>query len=226
MVFENKHRLIHKLGHDFSDETLVELALTHRSVGATNNERLEFLGDSIVNFVIGEALFNKFPEVKEGTLSQMRAQLVKGKTLAEIAREFDIGEYLSLGPGELKSGGFRRESILADAVEALIGAIYIDSGMEACKACILRWYGTRLDAISPKNNIKDAKTLLQEWLQARKEKLPIYHLLRSSDEDQQHLFEVECEVAGFKQRFKGEGSNRRNAEQSAATLALAALQNT
>lgn len=216
--------LIKRLGYDFKDTSLVDLALTHRSVGAKNNERLEFLGDSIVNFLMAEALFLKYPQCREGELSQMRAQLVKGKTLAELAREFGIGDHLNLGPGELKSGGFRRESILADAVEALIGAIYTDGGMVECRQHVLRWYQSRLDTISPKVSHKDAKTQLQELLQSHKRALPVYHLQETSGSDHQQEFAVECEIEHLQQRFCGKGSNRRSAEQAAAQEALNRLQ--
>ena len=216
----NQQTLIRRLGYHFNDPALVELALSHRSVGAKNNERLEFLGDSIVNFLMAEALFVKFPQCREGELSQMRAQLVKGKTLAEIAREFELGDYLNLGPGELKSGGFRRESILADTVEAIIGAIYLDGGMDACKEHVTRWYQSRLEAISPQGANKDAKSQLQELLQSRKKSLPQYHLVETTGSDHEQHFEIECEIEYLQQRFLGEGSNRRAAEQAAAQRAL------
>ena len=221
---DNNAPLIRCLGYDFHDSSLVDLALSHRSVGANNNERLEFLGDSIVNFIIGEALFKQFPQCREGELSRMRAQMVKGVTLAEIAREFNLGDYLHLGPGELKSGGCRRESILADAVEALIGAIYLDGGMDACRTCILSWYASRLQTISSHESNKDAKSRLQEFLQSRKKALPHYHLQATTGSDHQQQFEVECEIAHIMQRFRGSGSNRRAAEQAAAQAALDQLQ--
>lgn len=220
----SKRRLIKRLGYDFNDVRLVEIALSHRSVGANNNERLEFLGDSILNFTIGEALFRKFPDCREGSLSQMRAQLVKGVTLAEIAREFDVGENLNLGSGELKSGGHRRESILADAVEALIGAIYIDGGIDLCQQRILSWYHSRLEYISPQNSAKDSKSKLQELLQAQKKALPDYSAKQISDDLHQQIFEVECEIEHLGQRFKGHGSSRRAAEQNAALAALDYMQ--
>jgi ribonuclease-3 len=217
-------RLIKKLGHNFSDVSLVELALTHRSVGNNNNERLEFLGDSILGFVIAEALCARFPDAREGDLSRMRAQLVKGKTLAEVGREFELGEHLILGPGEMKSGGHRRDSILADAVEALIGAMYLDAGMNTCKANILNWFASRLQSVSPEANIKDAKTRLQEFMQAKKKALPVYHLLAASGAEHDQIFQIECELQGVKQRFQGEASSRRSAEQTAAQVALDYLQ--
>lgn len=213
-------RLIKRLGYSFKDESLVDRALSHRSVGSANNERLEFIGDSIVNFLMAEALFNQFPDSREGELSQMRAQLVKGTTLAEIAREFELGDFLNLGPGELKSGGHRRESILADTVEALIGAMYLDGGMEACRKHVNNWYQSRLVSISPKQEIKDAKSRLQEFLQGRGQALPKYHVCETAGSDHQQQFTVECEVEPSKQRFEGCGTSRRSAEQAAAQAAL------
>ena len=151
-------KLSQRIGYSFKDESLVHLALTHRSCGNKNNERLEFLGDSIVNFVIAEALYKKFPQAKEGQLSRLRADMVRGTTLAEIAREFELGEFLQLGSGELKSGGHNRESILADVVEAIIGAIYLDAGQAVVNEHILNWYQSRLSALTLDAVIKDAKT--------------------------------------------------------------------
>ncbi len=177
MIIKSVTELARKLNYTFKDESLAELAVTHRSHGKRNNERLEFLGDSILNFVIAEALFKRFPEAKEGQLSRLRAQLVKGETLAEIAREMKLGDYLKLGSGELKSGGFRRDSILADAVEAIIGAIYLDSDMDVCRGYVLRWYKERLEQTNLQNTQKDSKTRLQEFLQSRRVALPEYELM-------------------------------------------------
>lgn len=213
-----------RLGYQYQNEELVERALSHRSVGKNNNERLEFLGDSILNFVIGDALFHRFPSAKEGQLSQMRAQLVKGKTLAAIARGFSLGDYLILGPGELKSGGHRRDSILADTVEALIGAMYLDGGPEMTRKTVLGWFGERLQAIQPDENAnKDAKTRLQEWVQARQQPLPVYTLVDTRGSDHQQSFVVECEITLSDRVFSGEGRSRRAAEQAAAQSALRAL---
>lgn len=223
-VTAKQHRLESALGHEFADSALLSLALTHRSYGSSNNERLEFLGDSILNFLIADALYQLFPACREGDLSRMRSGLVKGETLAELAREFDLGEYLLLGPGELKSGGHRRESILADTVEALIAAIYFDAGMECCKDRVLQWYALRLQAISPESNHKDAKTRLQEYLQARKQPLPAYKLLHTTGSEHQQYFEIACTVSLLKQAVMGSGSNRRNAEQAAAASVLNQLQ--
>ena len=165
MIDNKLDRLQSKLGHQFHKEELLVRAITHRSAGAKHNERLEFLGDSILSMVIAEALFFRFPDVSEGDMSRMRATLVREKTLAELAREFELGDYLILGPGELKSGGFRRESILADAVEAIIGAIYMDCQMERTRDLLLSWYAERLEQIRPGVDQKDPKTRLQELLQ-------------------------------------------------------------
>lgn len=212
------------LGHEFADSSLLSLALTHRSFGSSNNERLEFLGDSILNFLIADALYQQFPACREGDLSRMRSLLVKGETLAELAREFGLGEYLLLGSGELKSGGHRRESILADTVEALIAAIYFDAGMQCCKALVLQWYAARLQAITLDSSHKDAKTQLQEYLQARKQPLPSYELLQTTGSEHQQQFEIACTVSVLKQAVMGSGSNRRNAEQAAAASVLDQLQ--
>ncbi|MDO6564448.1 ribonuclease III [Amphritea sp. 1_MG-2023] len=212
--------LARKLGYQFKDESMIELALTHRSHGKRNNERLEFLGDSILNFVIAEALFRRFPDAKEGQLSRLRAQLVKGETLAELAREMKLGDYLRLGSGELKSGGYRRDSILADAVEAIIGAIYLDSDMDSCRPYILGWYQSRLEQTSLLDTKKDSKTRLQEFLQSRRAPLPDYELLSVSGEAHQQTFEIRCAVSLLDQPTGGRGSSRRQAEQNAAKKAL------
>ena len=216
--------LARRLGHAFSDPALFELALTHRSCGKRNNERLEFLGDSILNFVIAEALYSQFPAAREGQMSRLRARLVKGETLSEIARELDIGDYLRLGSGELKSGGFRRDSILADAVEAIIGAIYLDSGMETARHYILSWFDGRLKSLDLNESLKDSKTRLQEFLQSRREALPKYELLSVDGEAHAQTFHIRCEVALLAQPTEGVGSSRRQAEQEAARAALQTLE--
>jgi ribonuclease-3 len=220
-----RQRLLRRLGYDFRDHTLFELALTHRSRGAVNNERLEFLGDSLLNTIVAEALFHRFPKAKEGELSRLRAQLVKGETLAGIGRELEIGECLSLGEGELKSGGFRRASILADAVEALVAAIYLDSGdLDTCRRHLLVWYGARLETVSLGKTGKDPKTTLQEFLQARGEPLPEYELSGVSGEAHAQTFEVTCRVSLLPEPVITTGSNRRQAEKKAAAAALERLQ--
>nr|WP_297458803.1 ribonuclease III [uncultured Halomonas sp.] len=213
-----------RIGHSFRDPGLLELALTHRSYGGDNNERLEFLGDSIVNFVIGEALFQRFPQAREGQLSRLRARLVKGQTLAELAREFSLGEHLRLGSGEMKSGGYRRDSILADGVEAVIGAIYLDAGMSVVKARVLSWYGTRLEAINLQDTQKDPKTRLQEFLQSRQAPLPRYTVVAVEGEAHDQTFTVECFVEMLDQHSTGVGASRRHAEQQAAEKALASIE--
>ncbi|SFC02744.1 RNAse III [Marinospirillum celere] len=216
--------LIKALGHTFSQVDLLELALTHRSHGNQNNERLEFLGDSIVNFLIAEDLFQRFPEAREGQLSRLRARQVKGATLAEVAREFNLGDYLRLGSGELKSGGFRRDSILADALEAVIGAIYLDAGMQVARERVLSWFAGRLADVSLKDTQKDPKTRLQEFLQSRQYALPRYEVVQVEGEAHSQLFTVECVIDQLDYHPMGIGSSRRHAEQQAAEKALQALE--
>ncbi len=216
-----QERLLRRLGYQFSDETLFKQALTHRSASGAHNERLEFLGDAILGMVIAEALFEKFPKTDEGKLSRLRSSLVKGKTLSVIAQEIELGDCLYLGEGEMKTGGYRRGSILADAFEALLGAIYLDSGFETTKSMIVKLYDARLDSISLDSVIKDPKTRLQEWLQSRKVELPVYKLINVSGEAHEQHFEVDCIVqSNSKLRTAGEGSSRRNAEQQAAERML------
>lgn len=212
------------LGHTFKDPGLLVLALTHRSFGNNNNERLEFLGDSIVNFIIAEDLYLRFPQAREGQLSRLRARQVKGTTLAEVAREFNLGNYLQMGSGELKSGGFRRESILADALEAVIGAIYLDAGMDTVKERVLSWFADRLDAMSLSDTQKDPKTRLQEYLQSRQQPLPQYEVINVEGEAHAQLFTVECVIEQLDYRPLGIGSSRRFAEQEAAEKVLQALE--
>ncbi|UVE18782.1 ribonuclease III [Pseudomonas sp. LS44] len=216
-------RLERQLGHSFINQDLMVLALTHRSFAGRNNERMEFLGDAILNFVAGEALFERFPQAREGQLSRLRARLVKGETLARLARGFDLGEYLRLGSGELKSGGFRRESILADALEALIGAIYLDAGMDVARQRVLAWLTGELDGLTLVDTNKDPKTRLQEFLQSRGCELPRYNVLDIQGEPHCRTFVVECEIALLTDKTQGQGASRRIAEQVAATVALIAL---
>ena len=199
------------------------LALTHRSFAGRNNERLEFLGDAILNFVAGEALFERFPQAREGQLSRLRARLVKGETLAVLARGFELGEYLRLGSGELKSGGFRRESILADALEALIGAIYLDAGMDVARARVLDWLTNELDGLTLVDTNKDPKTRLQEFLQSRAVELPRDEVVDIQGEPHCRTFFVQCEIALLTDKTQGQGASRRIAEQVAAAAALVAL---
>jgi ribonuclease-3 len=212
-----------RLGYQFKTSALLQLALTHRSHGARNNERLEFLGDSILNFVIGEALFKRFANVREGQLSRLRSQLVKGETLAEIAREFELGECLILGEGEMKSGGNRRDSILADTVEALIGAIYTETDFETCQTLVLRWYEDRLASLTVDTTAKDSKSQLQEYLQSLRKPLPEYEVVESAGESHAQIFTIECRVVLLKQAVRAQASNRREAEKLAATEVLRLL---
>lgn len=216
-------QLQRKLGHVFADAELLLLALTHRSFKGANNERLEFLGDAIVNFIIAEALFRQFPLEREGQLSRLRANLVNRDALAELATELGLGDYLRLGSGELKSGGFRRSSILEDAMEAIIGALYLDAGMDICRDCILVWYEQRLAAIDIKKTKKDPKSQLQELLQSRSKALPKYGLVKVEGEAHNQIFFVQCQIDGLKENPLGIAASRRKAEQQAAEKALELL---
>jgi ribonuclease-3 len=212
-----------RLAYIFADSALRERALSHRSVGADNNERLEFFGDSLVNLIVAELIYEKFPKADEGELTRLRARLVSEPALASVAREIELGDDLRLGPGELKSGGFRRDSILADAFEALVAAVYLDGGWNACRDLVRNLFLPRLEQAASGED-KDAKTRLQEWLQARGQPLPGYELLTTSGADHAKVFEVECVVAGAGLHALGQGSSRRAAEQLAAASALAQLQ--
>lgn len=212
------------IGHRFAQPALLEQALKHRSAGAPHNERLEFLGDGLVNLLVAEALYLRWPSANEGALTRARAELVRESALAPIARALGLGERLTLGPGEMKSGGHRRDSILADAVEAVVAAIYLDAGFERCREVVLPWFQPAMDALPPPNKVgKDAKTRLQEWLQARQHPLPVYALLAESGEEHAKLFRVSCTVPHVNLATEGEGSSRRAAEQVAAEAALSVL---
>lgn len=208
------------IGHVFDSRDLLDRALTHRSYGASHNERLEFLGDSVLNCVIAQALYEKFSEVREGDLSRLRANLVRQETLAQIAERFGLGEQLRLGEGELKSGGFRRPSILADALEALFGAVFVDGGFERAKQTILRLYEPFLANLDPHHSGKDAKTSLQEYLQGRRLALPQYLLRATRGEAHAQEFEVECLIPELGIAATGRGHSRRAAEQEAARRAF------
>ncbi len=215
-------RLMPLLGYQFEQIGLLQQALTHRSCKGRHNERLEFLGDAILSMVIAEALYQHFPNAKEGELTRMRASLVKGVTLAEIAGELCIADYLRLGPGEMKSGGHRRESILADAFEAILGAIYLDGGLEVCKERILFWFAGRLQRITPQQQ-KDSKTRLQEYLQGRRLALPVYQVEQTLGEAHNQQFTVSCTIEG-RAPVLATGSSRRKAEQDAAHTMLEQIQ--
>ena len=216
-------RLEAALGHGFGRPELLRQALTHRSFGSSHNERLEFLGDSLLNCVVAAALYQRFAALKEGELSRLRASLVRQETLAEIARGLGLGELLQLGEGELKSGGAQRPSILADALEALFGAIYVDAGFDAVRRVIERLYEPAMTRIDPNDSGKDPKTALQEILQGRHLPLPRYTLLATSGEAHAQQFEIECVVADLGIRSTGTGASRRIAEQQAAQRAIAEI---
>ena len=218
------NQLSKKIGYSFIQPELLLQALTHRSAKGQHNERLEFLGDSILGFVIAEALFEKFPKHDEGDLTRMRSSLVKGVTLAEIGRDFNLGEHLILGPGELKSGGHRRESILEDAIEAIIGAVYLDSNITQCKELILKWFSKRLSSIKPGHEQKDPKTRLQEYLQGRKIPLPVYDVIDTSGQSHNQQFTVSCVTDVVDTEIVAKGTSRRKAEQAAAHQVLMELE--
>lgn len=215
--------LASRLGHAFSDPRLLEQALTHRSCGARNNERLEFLGDAIIGMVIGEALYELRAGDDEGALSRLRASLVRERTLAGIARRLDIGSALRLGEGERKSGGWRRQSVLADALEAVAGAIYLDAGFAAVRAACRQWFAPELADLPDAESLKDAKTRLQEWLQARGRPVPVYSLEAESGPPHERVFEARVRVGDGSTQASASGSSRRAAEQSAAASLLARL---
>jgi ribonuclease-3 len=212
------------LGYVFLQPEALEIALTHRSYGSPNNERLEFLGDSVLSVIVSEALYLMFPASDEGTMSRLRASLVNGETLAIIARRLALGDELRLGPGELKSGGFRRDSILAGALEAVIGAIYLEGGFEAVRGMVMAIFQPEFANVSAMGLSKDPKTQLQEYLQARRLPLPEYSVKAVEGRDHDQRFYVECRVSGLQAMVAGEGGSRRKAEQDAAANALRMLQ--
>jgi ribonuclease-3 len=211
------------LGHQFKDPSLCLSALTHRSAGAAHNERLEFLGDSVLNCAVAQLLYERNPLADEGDLSRLRASLVSGETLAQIAMELQLGDYLNLGSGELKSGGYRRASILADALEALIGAVMLDAGFDAAAAVVRRLVAKRCALLPAAAALKDAKTRLQEALQANAVALPAYTLTGVQGEPHAQSFAVTCEVESLQLRTEGHGASRRRAEQIAAERMLALM---
>ncbi len=211
------------LGYQFARPELLKQALTHRSFGSPHNERLEFLGDSVLNCVTAIALFDRFTDLREGDLSRLRANLVRQEALHRVADSLHLGDYLSLGEGELKSGGHRRPSILADALEAIFAAVYLDAGFEAARSVIDRLYAPALAELDPARALKDPKTALQEWLQGRRMPLPRYSLAATRGEAHQQEFEVECEITGLGLKTRGNGVSRRAAEQQSAQRALELL---
>lgn len=219
----NSSELISKLQYQFKDPNLLKMALTHRSKGGDHNERLEFLGDAVVNFVIAEILYKQFPKATEGELSRYRATLVNRDALAQLARDFMLGQYLFLGPGEMRSGGANRLSILSCAMESIIGAVYLDGGFEIAREKIICWYSGLLKTLSSITEHKDAKTLLQEYLQSKRLPLPIYTVEEIEGEAHQQTFTVSCQVDGIAEKTYGKGTSRRRAEQDAAQLMLRKL---
>ncbi|MCR6684953.1 ribonuclease III [Pseudoxanthomonas sp.] len=213
-----------RIGHAFADPALLAQALTHRSAGVPHNERLEFLGDGVVNLIAAEALYQRWPKADEGVLTRARAELVREASLAAIARGLELGERLTLGPGELKSGGFRRDSILADALEAVVAAIYLDAGYEGCRKVVLPWFEQALAALPVGRPEKDAKTRLQEWLQARQLPRPAYELVSESGEEHAKLFLARCTLSEPAVEAEGQGTSRRLAEQAAAAAVLDRLE--
>ena len=218
-------RLSQRLGYTFTNESYLIQALTHCSAGEKNYERLEFLGDSILNMVISCSLFGRYPQQSEGQLSRLRAFLVKGDMLADIALEIDLGSYLFLGQGELKSGGFRRRSILADALEAVFAAIFLDGDLAQAERVILNLYNDRLLEEALDANLKDAKTQLQEHLQAHKLPLPIYTVEQVIGDEHEQVFHTTCQIPTLNMSSEGRGETRRKAEQDAAILMLQQLKN-
>ena len=213
-----------KLGLTFRQPQLFKTALTHRSAGNNNNERLEYLGDSVLGFVVAERLYTQFPAVGEGVLSRLRASLVNQTSLAELARQHNLGDYLILGSGELKSGGYRRDSILSDALEAIIGALLLDQGVDVCRHWILTLFAEKFAAIKLDTWNKDPKTRLQELMQARRKELPVYELVSMTGADHAQTFEVQCKVPVTVETTVGIGISRKKAEQAAAESMLILLE--
>jgi ribonuclease III len=222
-VIKKPEVLSKKLGLTFNNPHLFTTALTHRSANSNNNERLEFLGDSILGFVVAQKLYDLFPGASEGVLSRLRANLVNQSSLADLARKHQLGDYLLLGSGELKSGGFRRDSILSDALEAIMGALFKDQGIEACQLWVEQLFAEKLGNLSLENWQKDPKTQLQELMQSKKQALPEYTLITMSGLAHEQLFQVKCSIPLIKETCIGSGISRKRAEQSAAELMLELL---
>jgi ribonuclease III len=223
MLHRNSDALCKHLGYSFIQPQLLQRALTHRSYAQEHNERLEFLGDSILGCVIAKHLYSAFPHLSEGELSRLRSNLVREETLVTLAQQLDLGSHLKLGEGERKSGGSRRSSILADAMEAILGAVFLDGGYAAAEKAVLKLYVPHLATVGSQTLGKDAKTLLQEYLQGRHIPLPIYSVVATQGEAHAQSFEVECVIPSLKIATRGEGSSRRNAEQQAAQAACQQL---
>ncbi len=215
--------LKNSLDYQFNDVRLLEQSLTHRSAPGDNNERLEFLGDAVLDFVISEVVFRAHPFAPEGDLSRLRSSLVKDTTLSELAAALGLGEHLILGGGERKTGGHRRDSILADALEAIFGAVFLDAGFDAAWRIIERAFGERLHNFPSVDELRDPKTRLQEWVQARQKGLPVYELVKVTGQAHRQTFEVSCSVNGIEAATSGTGTTRRNAEQESAAAMLVEL---
>jgi ribonuclease-3 len=222
-VIKKHSALSKKLGLSFNNPQIFTMALTHRSANSKNNERLEFLGDSILGFVVAQKLYDLFPSASEGVLSRLRASLVNQSSLAELARQHQLGDYLLLGSGELKSGGFRRDSILSDALEAIMGALFKDQGINACQTWIELLFAEKLNDLSLDNWQKDPKTQLQELMQSKKQVLPEYTLITMSGLAHEQMFQVKCSIPLLTDTCVGRGISRKKAEQSAAELMLELL---
>ena len=220
----NVRQLQERLQYQFRDPELLSLALSHRSCGSRNNERLEFLGDSILGVTVTDFLYQQFSLAREGDLSRMRSQIVRAESLAQVAKKLQLGPELSLGPGEMKSGGQRRDSILGDTVEALIGAVYLDSDMQSASACVTNWFADLLAAASDAQPVKDAKTALQEWLQQRSKPVPQYELVNTGGEAHSRLFTVSCKIDQVDKTVSATASSRRKAEQLVAEQLLSELE--
>lgn len=212
-----------RLGHDFESMELLERALTHRSASRAHNERLEYLGDAVLNFVVAARLYDRYRDAPEGDLSRFRAALVKGETLGEIARELGVAEHLIVGRGELRSRGFESSGVLADSLEALLGAVYLDAGLDKAQRCVHRLLNRRLESLPDASSLKDPKSRLQEWLQSRGLELPLYCVESETSSPQNPRFVVVCRVHQRELEARGQGSSRRNAEQEAARGMLAVL---
>jgi ribonuclease-3 len=220
----SQYWLEQRFGCRLESDALLRQALSHRSVGSRNNERLEFFGDAVLGYVISESLYRRFPKADEGQLSRLRVSLVKGSALAKLAKELEVGEQLRLGAGEVHGGGRRRDSILADTLEALLGAIALERGIDCCRETILKIFDSRLAGLKLEQAQKDPKTRLQEYLQGRQRPLPEYALLEAKGEDHARVFRISCTVLDGEEYGEGEGSSRRAAEQAAASVVLSLLE--
>lgn len=223
---QNLDLLVQKLGYIFQHSELLIQAVTHASAGGDHNERLEFLGDALLGYIIAEMLYQRFPQANEGELTRLRSNLVRRDTLTRLARNLEMGKYLILGNGEIKTGGSRRDSILANSIEALIAAVYLDGGLIHCRELVARLFQSLITDIYPTEQIKDPKSRLQEYLQARHLALPVYTILSTTGADHEHIFRVQCSLEIIPEPILGNGSTRRRAEQDAAEQALKIISDT